>query len=319
MVAKSGTTPFSFIYRPDLHTLPSQALDYEVNLHGGFAEDKREGFGELYYGMPEVGILRIDADMQSQTLIQLPDKLKPLNFHSTKLGMIEGNWRLILPANDDEMVAVITLDGDLDFILTRPEFDAYQAEDFPYKPTDTALVDEELYIADGYGANYISRANVVSKEWTGIFGGKTEDAHVHGKFGTAHGINLDHHHHHLVIADRLNSRIQVHDRDGEFVQSHGIPTGAWCCGIDFVEWSGQSLAVVGCLYDTDSEKKRPAPIYILDADSYQVISTLRPKEDLGIDLAQRLHNVVWHIYEDTLYLICQSWNPGYFFVLECIG
>ena len=81
-----------------------------------------------------------------------------------------------------------------------------------------------------------------------------------------------------------------------------------------IEHEGRGYAVVGSL--RDPVEGRPAPIYILDADTYEVLSTIRPEEELGIELAQHLHNVVWYARGGQLYLLCQSWNPGYYFVLE---
>ena len=312
---QSGDAPFEFIHRPDYHVLPGQALASEVNLHGGFSADPRPDFGQLYYGMPGCGILRIDPDLKGQTLIQLPEKLQPMNFHSTKIGAIGGNWRLFLPANNDALVAVVTLDGDLDFILTRPEFEQYQAKEIVFAPTDTALLDSTLYVADGYGANYITSADVVRQQWLGIFGGRTDDPAENGRFSTAHGISVHHsHHHQLVIADRPNSRLQVHGQAGDFVASHPLPAGSWPCGTNTILWEGRWLTVIGSL--VDPIKDRPAPIYILDAETHQVLSTIRPKEDLGIEAVQHLHNVIWHAHQGRLYLVCQSWNPGHYFVLE---
>lgn len=312
---RCGDAPFEFVLRNDLHTLPEQAGEYEVKLHGGFATDKREGFRQIYYGMPGLGIMRISSDLKKQELIPIPERLKAMNFHSTKIGSIRGAQRLFLPADNDALVAVLTLDGGLDFLLTRPEFEQYQAEEVIFAPTDTALVEQRLFVADGYGANYITAADVNSKQWVGIFGGKTEDATENGKFATAHGLNLAHNHdQRLVIADRPSSRLQVHGLQGEYVSTHRLPEGSWPCGIDFIQWDGSWLAVVGSL--VDPVKDRPAPIYILDADSFAVISTIRPKEELGIELAQHLHNVIWHKHNGQLFLVCQSWNPGYFFVLE---
>jgi len=211
MSQQSGQNEFVFEHRPDLYNLPSSVLDAEVNLHGGFATDQRDGFGQVYYGMPGKGILRIDADLGKQELITLPDDLTPMNFHSTKIGLFEGNWRLILAANSDERVAIVTLDGTLDFVISRPEFEEYESGDVPFRPTDTVLVENDLYVADGYGANYITSADVLTKKWKQIFGGKTEDATEDGKFSTAHGINLTHTHDHLVIADRPSARLQLHD------------------------------------------------------------------------------------------------------------
>jgi hypothetical protein len=68
----------------------------------------------------------------------------------------------------------------------------------------------------------------------------------------------------------------------------------------------------------DPQAGRAAPIYILDATTYEVLSTIRPKEDLGIELADHIHNTVWYEYNGGLFLICQAWNPGYYFVLELV-
>jgi hypothetical protein len=311
-LARSGQPPFQFVHRADLHTVPQAALDHEVNLHGGFAIDRRPDTCHIFYGMPGCGLMRIDPDLGRQQIIQLPDDLRPLNFHSTKIGRFDGKWRLFLPANSAAMVAVLSLEGELDFVLPKPEFEQYQAEEAKFNPTDAVLVENTLYVADGYGANYISAADIISRRWTAIFGGKTTDANENGKFATAHGIS--HHGHHLVIADRPSSRLQVHEPDGSYVTTHRLPAGAWPCGINYVEFEGRWLAVVGSL--KDPVEGRPAPIYILDAETYEVLSTIRPKEELGIEQVQHLHNVVWHVRDGKLYLICQAWNPGLYFVLE---
>lgn len=315
---QSGQAPFVFAHCEDLHSLPAKALPLEEKLHGGFAVDKRPGYGQIYYGMPGCGLLRVSADLNTQEIIDLSPNLNPVNFHSTKLGEFDGKTRLFLAANNDEMVVVATLEGDIDFILPKPEFDEYQKQDVPYKPTDTALAGNQLFVADGYGSNYITSVDLPTQKWQGIFGGKTADSEEHGKFGTAHGFNtIPHHHHHLAIADRLHSRFELFSFDGEFSASYRLPAGSRPCGIDYIQRSNRWYAVVGSL--DDPEKGRPAPIYILDAESYAILSTIRPKEDLGIERADHLHNVVWHEHNGKLFLVCQSWNPGYYFILEATG
>ena len=42
---------------------------------------------------------------------------------------------------------------------------------------------------------------------------------------------------------------------------------------------------------------------------------MRPKEELGVELADHIHNAVWYRNAGHLYLICQAWNPGHYFVL----
>lgn len=312
----SGQGPFTFALRDDLYTLPDAAKEHEVKLHGGFAIDNRPDKGQVYYGMPGCGIMRIESDLSTQDIIPLPDELRDLNFHSTKIGQFDGKERLFLPANTDQKVVVMDLDGAIEFIIPRPEFDEYQSKEVAFNPTDTVLVDETLYIADGYGANYISTHNVKAQKWQSIFGGLAENAEDDGKFSTAHGLNRNPVHDHLDICDRPNSRIQAHSYDGGFLGSYKMPRGAFLCGINYFQREERWYAVIGCLNDPEKDQGRPAPIYIIDAETYELLSVVRPREELGVELAQHLHNVVMHIIDDTMYLVCQAWNPGHYFVLQ---
>ena len=159
----SGQEPFRFSLCDDLYTLPERARPHEVDLHGGFADDTADS-GYIYYGMPGCGIMRISADLTAQEIIELPSDLKPINFHSTKIIEFDGKRRLVLPANNDAKVAVVGLDGNLDYILSRPEFEEYRDEEVLFKPTDTAFADGTLYVSDGYGANYISSVDPATHE-----------------------------------------------------------------------------------------------------------------------------------------------------------
>lgn len=312
----SGQAPFAFAYRADLRAVPPAAHEFEVNLHGGFAVDKRPGRGQVFYGMPGCGLMRVSPDLSRQEIIALPPELTPVNFHSTKIGEFDGQTRLFLAANNDAMVAVVTLEGDIDFILPKPVFEQYQAEEAAFRPTDTALTDDRLFVADGYGANYISIASVRRRQWTGLFGGKGE-AHAHDGFGTAHGLNVTPSGAHLAIADRPHSRLELYTLEGRFDRSYALPAGSRPCGIDYVQRGGRWYAAVGSL--DDPQPGRPAPIYILDGETYAVISTIRPKEELGLERVDHLHNVVWHEHDGRLFLVCQAWNPGFYFVLEQVN
>ena len=310
----SGQGPFVFTYCEDLRSLPQKALGFEEGLHGGFAVDKRPDYGHIYYGMLGCGLLRVSPDLTTQELIELPLKLESVNFHSTKIGDFDGKRRLFLAANNDEMVVIVTLEGEIDFILPKPEFDEYREAENAYKPTDTVLEGDRLFVADGYGANYITNTDLPTRQWSGIFGGKTQNPEEHGKFGTAHGMNRTPLGSHLAIADRLHSRFEIYTFEGSFTASHSLPPGSRPCGIDYFKRGDRWYAVVGSL--DDPEKGRPAPIYILDGTTYQVVSTIRPKEELGIERADHIHNAVWYEYDGQGFLVCQSWNPGYYFVLE---
>jgi hypothetical protein len=40
---------------------------------------------------------------------------------------------------------------------------------------------------------------------------------------------------------------------------------------------------------------------------------------LGLERVDHLHNVVWHEHNGRLFLVCQAWNPGFYFVLEQVS
>ena len=107
----------------------------------------------------------------------------------------------------------------------RPEFDEYQDASAPFNPTDTAIVHNHLYVADGYGSNYITKADLTTRQWTDIFAGKTSDPNAPGLFGTAHGLNPAPDGHHLSIAVRPHARFEHFTFDGHFKSSYSIPAG----------------------------------------------------------------------------------------------
>jgi len=312
---KSGQKPFQFTYREDLRSLPKNALEHETNLHGGFAVDQTPG-GRIFYGMPNYGLMSISTDLKYQDLIGLPNKLSSMNFHGIKIFTIDNSKRLVLSANLNEKVIILTLEGKIDFIFSRPEFDEYKSQTKIFKPTDTAIFKNDLYVSDGYGSNYISIADLKTKKWKKIFAGTTDNPTEPGLFGTAHGLNLTPDGKMLSIADRPHSRFEHFTLGGDYKESFSIPIGSKPCGIDFINWKGRSLAVVGSL--DDHIEGKPAPIYILDGKNYELLSTIRPKEDLNIEIANHIHNAVWYVNNGKLYLICQAWNPGFYFVLELI-
>lgn len=312
----SGTAPFTFKLRDDLHQLPADIAINESHFHTMLAED--DATGNLYYGLLNIGLVRLSADMQQHHILDLPDDLKSLNFHSVKIGRINNQKRLFLTANDAEQVIVTDLEGTVDFIIPRPDIAPYADSDMTYKPTDTLQVGNRLYIADGYAAQIISIFDLEARTWLGYFGGHTEDRNENGKFRTAHAITLTPDKQNLLITDRWNSRLQIHDFEGEFIASHRLPYNAWLCSIDLIDWHGQQLGVIACLYDVDEDKKRPAPIFIVDMSTYEIISTIRVKDDLGVNTAQRIHHAKWHVYDNNLYIVGHSWNTGRFFILEQI-
>jgi len=315
MAVTSGDK-YKFVLREDLSILLDDAQPHEVDLHGTFVQDIREGYDQSYFIVPNFGLVEISPDLTSHHQLPYPDELQDINIHSLKMFGFDSEVKFVLTANETAQIFIMSLDGNIEHTIERPTLKPYDNIDTEYKPTDVTLHDHKLYVADGYAANYISVYNLKQQEWVSIFGGHTEDHLENGKFRTAHGITITPNGESLHIVDRWNSRIQQHAFDGTYQTTYRFPHGCWVCGVHTIKWQGKQLSVIANLYDTDEDKKRPAPIYICESDEYELVSIIRPKEELGIEFAQRMHNVRWHIYDNQLFLLCQSWNPGKFFVLE---
>ena len=166
MPKTSGQAPFAFSLCEDLHTLPEAARACEVDLHGGFAVDPSPG-GHIYYGMPGCGLMAIAPRPEQPgdhraALRPEADQLPRHHADRVRRQAAAGAAR-----QQRRKGVVISLDGNLDYVLSRPEFDEYQDAETPYKPTDTAFADGTLYVADGYGANYISTVDPGQGRWQG--------------------------------------------------------------------------------------------------------------------------------------------------------
>ena len=110
------------------------------------------------------------------------------------------------------------LDGSIEWTIgfdKVKESGKYENEG-QFSPTAIAVgPDGSVYIADGYGQNWIHRFDK-SQKYVSSFGGKgTEE----GQFRTCHGMGLDRRGEKplLLVCDRENRRLQHFDLDGRFV------------------------------------------------------------------------------------------------------
>lgn len=301
--------------------LPEEAKAVLVNAHGGFAVDRREGKGEVYFALPGAGILQISADLGSAKVLTTPEEMKGTNLHNTGIWYNRrGDAYLVFPANDMGAVFTTTLDGGLvnkldppaDFDFDDATVNKYFKEGGKFVPTDVEYLNGLYYIATGYSAlDYVLTAQVrawrdFNVEWNDlVFGGKGD---APGQFGTGHGITVTPDEKRIVVADRPNAQLERFTRYGHYRDTVTVPAGSLPCDVDYID----NYTVVGCLEGPD--KSKGAPIYILEND--QVVSTVMPKEELGLENFTHIHNAVMTKKEGLYYLIAQAWNPGGFAVLQ---
>jgi hypothetical protein len=319
-ISGQGKMRFKVLYTSE--QLPEAAKKVLVSAHGGFAIDHREGKEETYFALPGAGILQISSDMKSIRLLETPASMKNVNLHNTTIWYgNNGMAFLVFPANDAGQVFTTTLDGKLLDTLNRPtaddDFGISTVNDYflgkgNFAPTDVEYLDGLYYITTGYSnLDYVLTARILSLNpfksiWHDLsFGGRGTGP---GQFGTGHGITVPPGKKRLDVADRPNSEIDRFNRHGQYLSTLKMPLGSLPCDINYLG----RYAVVPALDGPDRSKG--APIYILEDD--RLVSTVMPKEELGLSNFQHIHNAVLRQMGSKLFIIAQAWNPGDFAILE---
>ena len=302
--------------------LPEEAVKVLASAHGGFAVDRRDKKGETYFALPGAGIIQISGDLKRTRLLETRPSLKDVNLHNTTIWYgPEGAPFLSFPANSAGKVFTTTLEGKLVHTLNAPsptdDFDHPTVNNYfsgkgDFVPTDVEQLDGLFYVTTGYSdLDFVLTARLLSlwpfrTVWHDlVFGGKGDGP---GQFGTGHGITVAPGNKRLEISDRPNSQIDRFTRYGHYRSTLELPRGSLPCDIDY---SGK-YAVVGCLLGPDRSKG--APIYILKDD--KVVSTIMPREELGLENFKHIHNAVLRKIGEKFYIIVQAWNPGDFAILE---
>ncbi len=319
-VTGQGNMTFRVLH--DRSKLPPEAQAVLKAAHGGFAVDRRADKGEVYFALPGAGIIQLSRDLSNARMLPTNDAMRNTNMHNASIWADgEGTPYLAFPGNDIGKVFTTTLGGELVTTLDPPgkemkfgpaAVNEYFAKDLKFIPTDVVFLHGRYFITTGYSAlDYVLTATVDTKDgvvvtWNDLaFGGKGTGP---GQFGTGHGITITPERDTLAIADRPNSEIDYFTPGGEYKKTLDLPKGSLPCDVDFEA----GYAAVGCLEGPD--KTKGAPIYILKDG--EIVSTLMPKDDLGLADFTHVHNAVLVQREGKFYVIAQAWNPGDFVVLE---
>ncbi len=315
-----GKMKFRVLYTSE--HLPPEAQKVLTSAHGGFGVDLRPGKGETYFSLKGAGIIQISPDLKHTRLLDTPPEMKNTNLHNTTVWYAaDGSPYIAFPGTEANQVFITTIDGKLAFALKPPEGGTDLGSPVPndyfagrgnFVPTDVDQLDGLLYISTGYSnLDFVLTARIVSTSpfkatWHDLsFGGRGTGI---GQLGTGHGITVPPGMKRIDVADRPNSEIDRFNRHGQYLSTLRMPLGSFPCDIYYLG----KYAVVGSLHGPDRSKG--APIYILEND--QLISTIMPKEDLGLKNFQHIHNAVLREYNNKLYVIAQAWNPGDFAILE---
>jgi len=266
--------------------------------------------------------MQISADLKSIRMVDTPDEMRNTNLHNATIWHApDGKSHLLFPGNEANKVFVTGLDGTLDAVLTTPDAGVDLGNPVPndyfkskgkFVPTDVEQLDGKLYITTGYSPlDYVLTARIlktspVELSWNNLsFGGKGKGP---GQFDTGHGITVPPKLKRLDIADRANGEIDRFSPDGKYLSTLNMPKDSYPCDTYYL---GKYTAVASL---NNPDKTKGAAIYILEND--HLISTILPKEELGLANFMHIHNAVLRQIGKKYYLIAQAWNPGDFAILE---
>ena len=141
----------------------------------------------------------------------------PSHIHGLELRDENGTEYIYGARASEHEVVKFKLDGSQEWAIHFPEAAGIYKEAKEFNPCAvTVAPDGAIFIADGYGSNYIIKLDK-NRKFVKAFGGPGAEE---GKFNTCHGIGLDTRHDKplLFVCNRNNNRVEHWDLDGNFVR-----------------------------------------------------------------------------------------------------
>ncbi|MCL6267089.1 6-bladed beta-propeller [Flagellimonas myxillae] len=229
--------------------------------------------------------------------------------HGLTLHDENGTEYLYICDNNRHEVIKTTLDGKVIQVLPFPEESGKYQKKEEYVPTETAIASNgDIYVADGYGAQYITHYDAKGNI-KNIFGGRGEEDHL---FNNAHGICIDDRDPNnpaLLITARQQNKLKRFSLDGEHLGTIDLP-GAYICRPVIHNkhvylatiWSGDGSEGTGFVSILDADNKLisapggSTPTYVNGnlEHMHQTLKIFRHPHDVCIDDDENIYVAQWN-------------------------
>jgi len=148
--------------------------------------------------------------------------------HGLTLFNENGQEVLFICDNNRHQVIKTTLEGRVLLTLDYPKETGEYTKAEEYVPTETTIAPNgDIYVADGYGKDFITQYNYKG-EYIRHWGGRgAEEKHLKN----AHGICYDHRDRNnpiLIVTSREQNAFKRYTLEGKFIDTIALP-GAWVC------------------------------------------------------------------------------------------
>jgi len=141
----------------------------------------------------------------------------PTRIHGLEIRAEDGVEYIYGARPREHEVVKLKLDGEQLWAINFPKEAGIHKDEKGFNPCAvTVAPDGSIFIADGYGSNYVLKFDK-DRKFVKAFGGPGEEE---GKFKTCHGIAMDTRQGKplLLVCNRNNNRVEYWDLDGNFVK-----------------------------------------------------------------------------------------------------
>lgn len=204
--------------------LSAAELKYSVVPSFFESEPGRQSLGPCHGGLvlDKAGNIYVTTDTPRGIAVFSPNgkfmrAAGPSHIHALEVRMENGTEYIYAARPTAHEVVKLTLDGQRVWSIEYPSESGLFKDAKGFNPCAVTVgPDGSLFVADGYGSNYVFKFDA-NRKFVKAFGGPGAEE---GKFKTCHGIALDPRQDRplLLVCNRNNNRVEHWDLDGNFVR-----------------------------------------------------------------------------------------------------